>query len=249
MGATGTSVSRALIVLVTLVHAGCSSGADTPDSPAAPTTGSPSSSSPAATREATDAATPWTGPVRTDAVLPVISRRRARSWTDPRDTAPAEIDIRSVDSGASDVGGGEWQFRLAARPPLDPARRTVAYGVVVDGDGDHQADCQIGVDNDASRMGELRAWVTNLRTDETEVEDGGPYGDPIEFAHPAERGSQRLGPPRMTFDFLGHDQEPCDAFGDSATFYVWSSLTEAGEVTAWDHAPDAAWLPMRCGSC
>ena len=188
MGATGTSVSRALIVLVTLVHAGCSSGADTPDSPAAPTTGSPSSSSPAATREATDAATPWTGPVRTDAVLPVISRRRARSWTDPRDTAPAEIDIRSVDSGASDFGGGEWQFRLAARPPLDPARRTVAYGVMVDGDGDHEADCQIGVDNDASRMGELRAWVTNLRTDETEVEDGGPYGDPIEFAHPAERG-------------------------------------------------------------
>ncbi len=43
---------------------------------------------------------------------------------------------------------------------------------------------------------------------------------------------------------------PCDRFGTAASFFVWSSLTRGGRVTAWDRAPDAAWLPMPCGeSC
>jgi hypothetical protein len=39
----------------------------------------------------------------------------------------------------------------------------------------------------------------------------------------------------------------CDPFGDSSTFYAWSSFTEARQVVARDFAPDAAWLPIRLG--
>ena len=71
---------------------------------------------------------------------------------DPRDVAIAEIDIVSVGEGLNFLGGSSWRFQLAARPPLDPADRVIAYGVVVDGDGDHRADCQIGVNNDAPEI-------------------------------------------------------------------------------------------------
>ena len=124
-------------------------------------------------------------------------------------------------------GGSSWRFRLAARPPRDPAGRVITYGVVVDGDGDHRADCQIGIDNDAPKRSGFHVWVTNLRTGGTEVQDGPPYGYPVEFAHPAEREEAA---PVMNFGFLSglRDPRPCDPFGDSPTYYVWSSVTEAG---------------------
>jgi len=53
--------------------------------------------------------------------------------------------------------------------------------------------------------------------------------------------------PEMQFGFLRglKHPAPCDPFGESSTFYAWSSVTEAGQVTAWDYAPDSAWLPIR----
>jgi hypothetical protein len=168
----------------------------------------------------------------------------ALDWRDPRDAAVAEADIVSVAEAFDMRGGSSWQFQLAARPPLDPAGRVIAYGVVVDRDGDRRADCQIGINNDAPGRGAYHVWVTNLRTHKTAVQDGPPYGMPVEFAHPAER----LEPddPVMYFGFLRGltHPAPCDPFGDSSIFYAWSSVTEAGEVIARDYAPDAAWLPI-----
>ena len=170
----------------------------------------------------------------------------ALDWRDPRETAIAEIDIDSVAEGQDFHGGSSWRFHLAARPPLDPAARVIAYGIVVDGDGDHRADCQIGINNDAPGNSGFHVWVTNLRTHETEVQDGAPYGMPVEFAHPAERGSREFAP-ELQFGFLRglKHPAPCDPFGYSSTFYAWSSVTEAGQVVARDYAPDAAWLPIR----
>ena len=254
MGATRTSMSRTLLGLVTLVLAGCSSGADTPNPPAAPTTRSPSSSSPSATPDATDAATGWTGPVRTDAVLPVIARQRARSWTDPRDAASGGIDLRRIAGWGREYegGAGGWELGLATRPPrpdtVGSVRRSIDYGVVVDADGDRDPDCHIGISDDARRprgdqkgwKAVYRVWVTDLHADTTDDRVGPPYGFPVEFSHPSDRGSWRA----MLFQFLGDRPEPCTPFGPRAAFYAYATLRDGGGVAAWDFAPDHAWLPM-----
>jgi hypothetical protein len=170
----------------------------------------------------------------------------ALDWGDRRDAAIAEIDIVSVGLAQDCRCGSSWRFQLAARPPLDPAARVIAYGIVVDGDGDHRADCQIGINNDAPEDRAFHVWVTNLRTHETAVQDGAPYGMPVEFAHPSESSERELAR-AMYFGFLPglKHPAPCDPFGHSSTFYAWSSVTEAGQIVAQDYAPDAAWLPIR----
>jgi hypothetical protein len=167
---------------------------------------------------------------------------------DPGDVAFAEIDIVTVSEGQQFLGGSSWRFQLAAVPPRDPAGRVITYGVVVDGDGDREADCQIGVNNDALARGDLHVWVTNLHTHETTVRDGPPYGMPAEFAHPAEQDSPPRAP-EMQIGFLRglRHPDPCRPFGTSSTFYAWSSLTQDGHVVATDFAPDAAWMPIRWG--
>jgi len=65
----------------------------------------------------------------------------------------------------------------------------------------------------------------------------------VEFSHPGDRGSGRA----IGFDFLGDRMHPCAKVGPASRFFAYSSLTENGEVSAWDYAPDAAWLPMHCG--
>lgn len=172
----------------------------------------------------------------------------ALGWRDRRDAAVAEADIVSVAAAFNFNGGSSWRFQLATRPPLDPPGRVIAYGVTVDRDGDHEADCQIGIHNDAVGRGDLHVWVTNLRTHETAVQDGPPYGFPVEFAHPAEPAEwSEQSSPVMSFGFLGglRRPAPCDPFGESSTYYTWSSVTEGDQVLSRDYAPDAAWLPIR----
>lgn len=162
---------------------------------------------------------------------------------DQRDVTVPEIDIVSVAEGFQFNGGSSWRFRLAARAPRDPAGRVIAYGVVVDRDGDHEPDCQIGINNNTREDGDFYVWVTNLRTHETVDRHGPPYGMPVEFAHPAEEGIDRS----MSFGFLRglSRPDPCDPLNDASTFYVWSSVTDDGQVVARDYAPNAAWLPIR----
>jgi hypothetical protein len=45
----------------------------------------------------------------------------------------------------------------------------------------------------------------------------------------------------MNFTFLP-GSGPADLNGRTVRFYAWASATVAGEVVAWDYAPDAAWL-------
>lgn len=164
---------------------------------------------------------------------------------DQGDTPIAEIDIVSIGEGSDFHGGSSWGLPLAARPPRDPAGRVIAYGVVVDGDGDHRADCQIGINNHAPEHGDFHVWVTNLRTHETAVQNGPSYGMPVEFAHPAEEDMQEFDPV-MSFGFLRglKRPDPCDPFDDSSSFYAWSSVSEGEHVVARDFAPNAAWMPI-----
>jgi hypothetical protein len=204
--------------------------------------------------------TGWTGPLRDGPALSLIpfvtsnevdSRTVSQLWADGADAAPGGIDIRIAE------GGGwqrpRWKLLFREAPPrastLDPAQRVIAYGIVVDGDGDRGADCEIGINNDAARRGEFRVWVKNVRTGGTDERVGPPYGVPIEFSHPDEAAPDngQAEPASLSFSFLGTTTTPCDPFLASASFYAWASVTEGGEVTGWDYAPDAAWLAMPPG--
>lgn len=126
---------------------------------------------------------------------------------------------------------------------LDPARRIIQHGVVVDADGDRVADCHIGINTDAPRPGHLRVWVQNLTTGVTDERVGPPYGIPVDFAHPSEGEDVPQSSARtVEFFFLTSRPEPCDGFGPEATFYVYAFVTDQDRVTARDYAPDSAWL-------
>jgi hypothetical protein len=248
--AMGAAVVASTFVVVLAVATGLADPPRAQEAPIGPAT--------TTATESTSAAVTWDPP---EPLRPAASRvvehdedsfGDALDWRDPRDAAVAEADIVSVGEAFDMGGGSSWRFQLAAMPARDPAGRVIAYGVVVDRDGDHTADCQIGINNDAPGQGDFHVWVTNLRTHDTAVQDGGPYGMPVEFAHPAERDEPDpvMDPdPVMYLGFLSglKHPAPCDPFGDSSTFYAWSSVTEGGQVVARDYAPDAAWLPISFG--
>jgi hypothetical protein len=189
----------------------------------------------------------WVGPVRPETVtmptiLPEGNAPDGFVWDDGQDAELEWIDIGKVRT--SDLGRRRWSFELAGTPPkastLDPKQRVISYGVVLDADGDRVADCLIGISNDAPQRGDFRVWVTNLATGATSEQVGGPYGFPIDFAHPDEQSE-----PSMQFFFLG-SASPCVASQPTGPrhFYTWASVTDGGRVTAWDYAPDAAWLAV-----
>lgn len=187
----------------------------------------------------------WTGPLREDGSRDVLFGRWDPATAngllapDARDVEVGAIDIRSIRIG--EIGSNDrWVIDLRDTPPepasLAAAHRVVEYGVVIDGDGDRVADCEIGVNNDAPRSGDSRVWVENLNTGAREQQVGGPYGYPIDTGFYKRQ---------VVLFFLTDTPAACDRIGASANFYAWSSLSEQGRVTAWDYAPDTAWLAMR----
>ena len=197
----------------------------------------------------------WTGPLRADdpgelAAPPMaLSDDLVGVWAEPvRDAGQRWVDITRVRTMSP--WQINWALELAAWPPraeaLDPSETLIAYGLVLDTTGDVKADYLIGINNDAPTAGEFRIWVTDLATGETDEQVGGPYGLPVEFIHPDELGpldgppgADPL-PPTMWFTFI--DREPPGLDLSTTNFYAWASVTQAGEVVAWDYAPDAGWL-------
>jgi hypothetical protein len=168
-------------------------------------------------------------------------------WRDAHDAAVSWADI--TDLGLSTEGQVHWRIELARKPPaaagIDRAETVIAYGLVLETNGDGVADVVVGIDNDAPRRGDFRVWVTDLATGDTEEQLGPPYGFPVEFLHPDEHRPED-GPmtPQMVFTFLPGSSPPGVA-GGAARFYAWASVTEGDEVVAWDYAPDAAWLRVE----
>jgi hypothetical protein len=205
--------------------------------------------------EPSDASSPagWSGPVRSG-----FANHTARpdpetegwSWSDAVDADPAWIDIVDVSwlgLAWHDSFGGRgvddyWNIVLSAKPPiasrLDPEQTLISYGLAFETTGDEVPDYIVGISNHARYSPDFRVWVTDLATGETEEQIGGPYGFPVDFSHPDEPH-----PPELTDEaqrtvslFLLGDID------DDARVYAWASLTEAGEIVAWDYAPDDGWL-------
>ena len=209
-------------------------------------------------RVAVEAVAPveWTGPVRAVEGAPLIlpmaaAAPRAESPAGPiellgwdeesPDAAPPWIDVTGVRFTPGNLL--TWYVDLETFPPrtnlLDRDETLISYGLVVDADEDGVADYELGMSNDAPTAGELRLWITNLTTGETEEHVGRPNGRPFENWHPDERMSDAEGrQPRFT---LLASHLP-GVRGATVRFYAWSSVTNGAEVGAWDYAPDTGWL-------
>jgi hypothetical protein len=112
----------------------------------------------------------------------------------------------------------------------DAADSWIAYGVVIDLDGDGNPDQRIGIDNGTS---DHREWITDLKTGETAVNESGIYGAFEAFGT------------RLETWFVDPDgiatilvkREPA-----GFRFYAWTSTISGGAIVATDFAPDAGWI-------
>jgi hypothetical protein len=194
--------------------------------------------------------TPPENPTPTPSVWsPVLERdalaiHSGRVWPDTHDASVDWVDVKRVRFYTFGYNDGSvqpnWSIELVAKPPLPADREPgllIAYGLVLDTTGDGVADYLIGIDNDAPERGDFHVWVTDLATGETDEQIGPPYGLPIDFSHPDERGSGRT----MVFFFLP-GSAPADLNPETVRFYAWASTTSDGEVFASDYAPDTGWL-------
>jgi hypothetical protein len=168
------------------------------------------------------------------------------TWKDPHDTPVGWIDVERLTADGDFVMQPQWSLQLTARPPLAAdlkPGRLIAYGLVLETNGDNVADYLVGIDNSAPRPDDFRVWVTNLATGETIEQVGAPYGVPIEFSHPDEwlPGDGAQAKTTMSFTFLG-GTEPAGFSPHTVRFYAWASETRDGAVVAWDTAPDSGWM-------
>ena len=130
------------------------------------------------------------------------------------------------------------------RSGVDPSQQWVAYGLVVDSDGDGVADWRYGIDNEpvgtpgSYGSSPHRWWRTDLHTGRTEWtlneaswEGGGPFwgnhggqvgGFGLSFGGDVTGGGQQGRVPKR--------------------FYAWASVIQDGRVVSTDYAPDTGWL-------
>lgn len=204
------------------------------------------STAPAAAEEAPPE---WTGPVRQAGNLAAIVTLEPggdgrMTWSEAPDAAPRWADVAQV-SVIREFQN--WHLELAADPPgraaLASEGRVLAFGFVMDTTGDGKADYVVGIDTDAVAPA-VHVWLTDLSTGVTRERFSGPYGDPFDFATSLETEDELVAGDRPAGgSFFNVGFAPADLFElRTARFYAWSSLTEDGDVVAWDYAPDAGWL-------
>ncbi len=187
-------------------------------------------------------------PVGDAVVVPLVDADLGQ-YTDPMgdigSTDLPWLDIEKVrlsgGSPATTRHGVIWTATvdLAADIPMpvaDPADRWIAYGLVLDTNGDGAPDVRLGMDNMPVTVEPgHRAWRTDLDTGRTMSAAGGPYGlvgdryvdtfVPGESSGNVAEFSVGLRPDEPTF-----------------RFYAWASMIEDGRVVATDYAPDLGWL-------
>ena len=161
--------------------------------------------------------------------------------------APSWLDITTVvvmgaesGYGGDSVGVG---FDLAGNLPSpipDPNEQWIAYGLVVDVDGDGVADVRIGMANFSTTAKEHRVWRTDLATGETSHKAGPPYGAVGNFGidsyYPFPE-NHRWGDGWAVIGWLPDER--------NFRFYIWASQIENAEIIATDFAPDQGWIDAR----
>jgi hypothetical protein len=131
---------------------------------------------------------------------------------------------------------------VSNNPPIvDPAEQWIAYGVVVDDDGDGVPDRRFGVDNSEvaapAESPQRRQWIADLHAGRTLLEDD--FGETFfdTFYPPGAYGVDGV---RMSF---GGDAAGGGKVGGlPERYYAWAAVIENGRVVATDYAPDVGWL-------
>ena len=210
----------------------------------------------------------WPAPVRREPAAGGNVEPMPRTYLDATGDNGSEaypcVDIRWVMADTSEV-----RLKLVSKPPpwtcseqgecfgVDPTEQRIAYGVVIDDDGDGVPDWRYGIDNipgDAAEKGPpRRGWRTNLHTGQTEA---GPEhsewirrnGGGFKSGLPSETAGLE---PDATLWF-GGDVETTQGsqewgFELDMPFYAWASVIVDGRVVATDYAPDAGWLVATRG--
>jgi hypothetical protein len=181
------SPMAALVAVAALLTAACTAGsvmpAATPTAQvltAAAPSAPPPSAAPSAAPSPTAAPLLWTkgslnddwpAPVRTEPAGPAtivpISDRYQDPASDTESGAFPWTDIHAVGFGHNNA----VVVYVPGAPAVDPTEQWIAYGLVVDDDGDGVADRRFGMDNIpgfASDWHQHRAWITDLHTGRTE---------------------------------------------------------------------------------
>lgn len=173
----------------------------------------------------------------------LISTDWGDPWVDPiGDTGSADNHWADIDE-VTFCGPTCLSIGLVSDPPpaADPGQLWIAYGVVVDSDGDGLPDWRYGVDNvplDKTDSQPDRWWRTNLHTGRTDW----AVGDHINL-RPSRTifwGDWPVG--NLNLRFGAETAGVGTVGGLPKRFYAWASVIKDGRVVATDHAPDAGWL-------
>jgi hypothetical protein len=166
------------------------------------------------------------------------------TWSEGPDAIPAWADVARVSVTREFQN---WRLELGGDAPRRGALASedvvLAFGFVMDTTGDGVADYVVGIDTDAAPTA-VHVWLTDLASGETRERFAGPYGDPFDFSTSLETEDDAMAGDRTPGgSFFNVGFAPAELFDlDTARFYAWSSVTQAGELVAWDYAPDAGWL-------
>jgi hypothetical protein len=153
--------------------------------------------------------------------------------------APVWVDIERVTGSVSIFLAGP----KVSVP--EPTIAWIAYGVVLDMDGDGVGDRRLGMDNalgpiQAGDGGGHREWIADLTTGEITAFSA-PYGHDafgvgIDSYYIGETYEGRDGP-EVRSDALWLRIQTGDY-----SYYAWASLIRDGELVATDFAPDEGWI-------
>lgn len=152
-------------------------------------------------------------------------------WDDPVPLAEAMVDL-----GRVSVSRGCWRIKSACITftaatgrsiPADPAESWVAYGLVIDVDGDGRPDHRVGFDNRVP--GRIQMWRTDLRTDTTLFAPlGAAEWDKMDVDSPDGSSGHIYVTQSLTIPMF--------------RFYVWAALIRDGRIVSMDFAPDTGWI-------
>ena len=179
-----------VIAVAAIIMTACTGGQGVPSStpastPQAPATAASSMAAPSALASTSPSPTAapliwtkasltedWPAPVRTEPAGPatIVPISLQGDYPDPTGDTESDafpwVDIHLVGFGHNN----SVVAYVPGAPEVDPTEQWIAYGVVVDDDGDGIADRRLGMDNLPGPATELphRAWITDLHTGRTE---------------------------------------------------------------------------------
>jgi hypothetical protein len=181
--------------------------------------------------------TDWPGGIRLEPLGRQSERFRISDYRDgigDTDSAYPWSDISGVTlRNGNVVDFSNWvvlELRQGLPATPDPNAIWIAYGVVVDGDGDGRGDQRIGIDNNAA---DHREWITDLRTGRTAVNLTSVFGAFEAFGTRIETWYADM-ESRATLIVKRHP--------GGVRFYAWAATIVDDQIVATDFAPDEGWM-------